>query len=538
MPTVLLVEDEEAHRELIIRAFEQSDESITVVSCSTLQQTGQYLASAHANDLLAVIVDWNLPDGSGIDLVRHITLDVPLLMMTSYGNEAMAVEAMKSGAMDYVVKSPEEFRRMPTIVQRVHREWTNIQQRKIFEIALRSREAQLRAMMNNTNDPIWSVDTHYCLLAFNTAFQLIFTEQIGTKPILGASVVDMLPEKGLNRRSLWKERYDLVLNTRKRLVFEHHDVYQEQTIFFEVAFNPVMSNPVMSPSDNEVVGIVVFTHNITEQKRTERVLREREERINTALQEKSRLLEELEQQKHKTLQAVVEGQEHERSRIAKDLHDGVGQMLSVVKISVSAIQEQLLTIAPEQAAQLRESIALLDSAVQEVRAVSHQLMPIALRQLGLQAAIEDICSSIRARTSITIDVELSALAVRLNPVQELTLYRILQELLNNTLKYGQATRVSIQAIREGSSLLLMYEDDGKGFDKDTAHQGIGLNNILSRAAMLGGTAELYSTLGNGMVATIDIPVVATESVLNEGVANEKMLAEQVGIEASTPEPAS
>lgn len=502
MPTIVLVEDEEAHRELIQRAFEQMHNNAQLEHFDTIHGAEQYLAKAATGSIEVVIVDWNLPDGHGMDLLRRVSVNAPFLLMTSFGNESLAVEAMKAGAMDYIVKSPEEFRRMPATVQRISREWMNVQKRKHAEEALRRREEQLRALINNTNDPIWSIDTEYRLLAVNASFQAVIQISARQTAILGHNVLEYFPETGHNSRSLWKGYYDRVLQTGKQVIAEYQDIIDGRVIDTEMSFNPIIS------VSGEITGVVVFTRDVSERKRSERELRLREERLNAALLEKSRLLEELERQKQRTLQAVVEGQEHERSRIAKDLHDGVGQMLSVVKIGVSAVQEQIHSIAPDEAAQLHESIVLLDSAVQEVRSVSHQLMPVALKQLGLSAAIQDICSSVTASTAIMIDTELSALEVRMDAVQELTLYRIVQELLNNTLKYGNARRISIQALREKSALLVMYEDDGKGFDLHAANEGIGLNNIISRATMLGGTAELHSTPGEGMAATIDIPLLA------------------------------
>lgn len=502
MSNIILVEDEDAHRELIQRAFEQIEDGTLLEHFTSVRDAEQYLANTSAGSIDAVIVDWNLPDGQGMDLLRRVRVDAPFLLMTSFGNESLAVEAIKAGAMDYIVKSPEEFRRMPVTIQRIRREWVNIQKRKHAEEALRLREEQLRALINNTDDPIWSINTEYRLLAVNAAFQAVIQILVQQTATLGANVLEYFPEVGNNRRSLWKGYYDSVLQTGKQVVAEHQYSLDGMTVDSEMSFHPIVS------LSGSITGVVVFTRDVSERKRSERELYEREERLNAALLEKSRLLEELERQKTRTLQAVVEGQEHERSRIAKDLHDGVGQMLSVVKIGVSAVQEQLTSIAPDEAEQLYDSIILLDQAVQEVRSVSHQLMPVALKQLGLSAAIQDICSSISASTAITIDTELSALEARMDAVQELTLYRIVQEFLNNTLKYGDAKRISIQTLREESSLLVMYEDDGKGFDIHADRVGIGLNNIVSRATMLGGTAELHSTPGEGMAATIDIPLQA------------------------------
>lgn len=98
MLNILLVEDEDSHYELIQRAFEQID--IQLEHCATIHDAERYLAAAPAGSIDAVIVDWNLPDGQGMELLRRIPVDAPFLLMTSFGNESLAVEAMKAGAMD------------------------------------------------------------------------------------------------------------------------------------------------------------------------------------------------------------------------------------------------------------------------------------------------------------------------------------------------------------------------------------------------------------------------------------------------------
>lgn len=204
MPTIVLVEDEEAHRELIQRAFEQTRNDSHLQHFDTIHGAEEYLAKATTGSIEVVIVDWNLPDGHGMDLLRRVSVSAPFLLMTSFGNESLAVEAMKAGAMDYIVKSPEEFRRMPATVQRISREWTNVQKRKHAEEALRRREEQLRALINNTNDPIWSIDTEYRLLAVNASFQALIQITSRQTAILGHNVLEYFPETGYNSRSLWQ----------------------------------------------------------------------------------------------------------------------------------------------------------------------------------------------------------------------------------------------------------------------------------------------------------------------------------------------
>jgi PAS domain S-box-containing protein len=233
------------------------------------------------------------------------------------------------------------------------------------------------------------------------------------------------------------------------------------------------------------------------------------EKLEEALREKEHLLAEVERQKNTVLRSFIQGQEDERHRIAQDLHDGVGHLLSIVKIGLSSFQENVQALAPERLDDFQHFLRIYDQAVQEVRAVSHQLMPATLRKMGLKAALQDLATMLTLSGKIRVDVSLEALdtlTTQLDNELETSVFRIVQELANNTVKYAQARTVSIQIINNGGSLLCIYEDDGIGFDVHNVPRGLGLNNIYNRVLLLGGTAEFDSALGNGMVATIEIPV--------------------------------
>ncbi|MGD2272246.1 MAG: response regulator [Desulfobacterales bacterium] len=143
---ILLVEDDSAHTELISRAFEDSPKAFLLAVAATLKDARSYLAASNPD---LVIVDFLLPDGKGTDLlaVKKKTAPYPIVMMTAYGNQNLAVEAMKAGALDYVVKSEGIFADMPHIAARALREWNHITQRKQAEKALKEHEALLRAVM-------------------------------------------------------------------------------------------------------------------------------------------------------------------------------------------------------------------------------------------------------------------------------------------------------------------------------------------------------------------------------------------------------
>ena len=166
VPVILLVEDDEPHSELIRRAFDRSATKVRLRWVSTLREAQQALSESEMPDL--VITDLRLPDGEGLTLLPESRerAAYAVVVMTSHGDEKVAVEAMKTGALDYVVKSEESFARMPEIVERALRTWSYIVERRRAEEALRTREEHFRSLIENAHDLIATDPGHHvrCLL--------------------------------------------------------------------------------------------------------------------------------------------------------------------------------------------------------------------------------------------------------------------------------------------------------------------------------------------------------------------------------------
>jgi two-component system NarL family sensor kinase len=228
------------------------------------------------------------------------------------------------------------------------------------------------------------------------------------------------------------------------------------------------------------------------------------------LKQKQLLDEELLRQQDLRSKAIIEAEEKERIRIAKDLHDGVGQQLSAVKMNLSAFESALKTDnEATRAEKLKLLMELVDESVKEVRAVSHNMMPNALLRSGLVSAVREFVNKISTSGLLKIDLEITGLSGRLEGTTETVLYRVLQECVSNIIKHAKATSVSIQLIKHDSYLNLMLEDNGKGFDTSRINDfaGIGLKNIISRVQFLNGTIEFDSQLGKGTTVIIDIPLI-------------------------------
>ncbi|HMK04972.1 MAG TPA: sensor histidine kinase, partial [Ferruginibacter sp.] len=218
----------------------------------------------------------------------------------------------------------------------------------------------------------------------------------------------------------------------------------------------------------------------------------------------------LELEKDKQLIAVdamLKGQEEERSRLAKDLHDGLGGLLSGVKFSLSNMKDNLIITADNMAV-FERSLDMIDTSIKELRRVAHNMMPEMLTKFGLDEALKEYCNSINAAKLLTVKYQSLGMEGRLDKSVEIIIYRIIQELLNNTIKHAAATESFVQLIREGSRLSIVVEDNGKGFDTTASaeNKGAGLLNIRSRVDYLKGRLDIHAEPGKGTLINIEFKI--------------------------------
>lgn len=203
----------------------------------------------------------------------------------------------------------------------------------------------------------------------------------------------------------------------------------------------------------------------------------------------------------KSLRAMIEGQEGERSRIARDLHDGLGIQLSRIKLFVEAHQEQLPLSVKEPLNQF------LDEACTETRLISNNLRPYALSTFGLIPALEDLVQKLNLVNQTRLILEHYGEVPALDDESSVMLYRVVQELLNNALKHANAHTITVQLMASDETTLISVDDDGKGGDfENMPVRGNGIANINSRIAYLGGQVMWQSEDGKGTSVMISLPV--------------------------------
>jgi len=202
------------------------------------------------------------------------------------------------------------------------------------------------------------------------------------------------------------------------------------------------------------------------------------------------------------LEAVFVATEDERKRIAKDLHDGVGQQLTALKRGFEELSKELVMEQQEQVNRLQ---GLLDETAHDTREISHRMMPRALTELGLVPAIEDTLNKALPPSSIQFEFEYFNLETRYDERKEVAVFRILQELVNNIIKHSGANHVNVQLYQSQRNLILVVEDNGQGMRKASA-DGIGILNIKNRINTLHGRVNLEATEDSGTTATVSVPV--------------------------------
>jgi len=207
-------------------------------------------------------------------------------------------------------------------------------------------------------------------------------------------------------------------------------------------------------------------------------------------------------------EAVLKGEEQERSRLAKDLHDGLGGMLSGIKYSFNTMKGNLI-LTPENAKAFERSMDMLDSSIKEMRRVAHNMMPEALVKFGLDTALKDFCNDISNSGALQVSYQsIGVENAKIDQTTAITIYRIVQELINNTMKHAVAQTALVQLSKAENQMSVTVEDDGKGFDTAmlSGSRGIGWSSIQNRVEFLKGKLDVHSQPGKGTSVLIELTV--------------------------------
>lgn len=348
---------------------------------------------------------------------------------------------------------------------------TDVTERKMAQEKLAASEARWRSVFEHADDLVMTVNSDGYILSVNDYVEIPKNEKWAGRTINDV----MIPENAHAAMEIIGE----VFASGKALKTEFNMLRKDggEVATYGVALSPIFYG-------NRVITVICIARNITETKRLEKQTRE----------------------------ILIEGQEKERMRVSQELHDGLGQLFTGIKLNMQQLRAELESDSHEGTLEaldvLEQNIGL---AISEVKNISRNLMPDVLWHFGLRPALEDLVEKIRSTTDIQLSLELVDVDVRFSPDLEKALFRISQELINNSIRHAEASHIYVQLINHQDSIVLMVEDDGVGFNPNDRVKGSGLKNIRSRAEVLEGHVEIDSAVGKGTVTTVEIPLNENEN---------------------------
>ena len=233
------------------------------------------------------------------------------------------------------------------------------------------------------------------------------------------------------------------------------------------------------------IGLLFYRHRLTNQKQ-----KLAEQQIKQLEQEKELI----------ATRSTLEAEKAEREIIARDLHDGVGAMLSVVKNNMDVMKSHSI-IENTEVNHFNNALELLDKSIKELRRVAHHIMPATLIEKGLVVALDDFCRSIPEAAFHSKDADR-----RFDAEKELIIYRCAYELINNALRHSKASQINVHLSMDERTVFLSVVDDGCGFDPQTATMGMGIKNMHTRLSAFGGKLDIYSTTGNGCEINVELDI--------------------------------
>jgi len=450
---ILLVEDDESHAEIIRRSFAAYSRPIPLTVVETVKQAKEHLHNS-SSDL--VIADLILPDGKGTELLPSDkeSPDYPVIIMTSFGNEQAAVESIKAGALDYVVKSDTTMKDMPHIAERTLREWDHLIQLRQAEQALRESEAQLKSIFENTAIGIYRTTPDGKVLMANPEEKI---EREGRVMLL---------------ESAWKRR--------------------DGSTFYACE-----SAIAIRDEEGNIRYYEGTVEDISEQKQAQQKILEYQKQLRSLASQLSLT------------------EERERRQLATALHDNIGQLLAISKIKQGALADNS---PPEIQDTLNEIRELTEQAIQYTRTLTFELSPPILYELGLRAAVEWLVEQTRQQHNIDVRFEADDSNPSLDDDIRVLLFQAVRELLINVAKHSQANQVNVSLRQENHVLRIDVEDNGIGMEATQittighAVAGFGLFNIRERLDLLGGKMDIQSPSGKGTKITLLAPLKKSKGI--------------------------
>jgi len=460
--TILVVDDNEGLLRLIQKALQH--EGFTAVTAGSGKEAIIWLAQNRADLML---LDLKLPDIEGQALVDHLAeihRGIPFIVITGQGDERVAVDMMKRGALDYLVKDVDFLQFIPEVVRRALDHLAREKRLTEAEEALRRSEANLAraqqvAHVGSYEFDVpgigrlhWSAET-FRIVGLDPAQEKLSLQEYRTRVVH--------PDDEARVRAA----LDRTINEGARYDIEYRIVRPNGTIRHVHS----VAEPVLGP-DQKVIQVIGALQDITERRALEW-----------------------------ELLAIAE---REQSRFGRDLHDGLGQRLTAMELFSHTLQNDLKQQAPNLVKPLQELGKELRETIRQARALSHGLSPVAVQAEGLMHALRDLADNTTAMAGVDCRFSSEPPALLSDAIAATHLYRIAQEAVNNALRHGKPKKICITLADLGECVELKVNDNGRGFSTPVnGGDGMGLRVMQYRATLIGATLDFDSTARKGVVIT-------------------------------------
>lgn len=468
---ILVVEDNPGDLFLLQEVLQGTDLMIAdICAATTLAEAKQALAGRPVD---LVFLDINLPDSSGLESytrLQGLTHRAAVILLTGLNDTKLALQALVFGAQDYLIKGDFDEKLLSRAIRYSLERVRSLQH-------LRESEERYRDLFNNNPMPMWVIDARtLCFLEANSA--AIQHYGYSQEEFLRRGLPDIRVDGDpyLLAREIEDAR-NKPEGVKKGIT--EHVTKNGAVIFVDVAWHWI--------TYKDKPAVLVLANDVTEQIRLEKELNE--QRVNRQRQ---------------ITEAVIVAQEKERTEIGKELHDNVNQILGASNLYINTA----MTDEEMRQELLERSTELVSRAINEIRKISKSLITPGLREIGLIESIEDIIDDLKM-TAVHMQIELDLQNISEEQIEDrrkLTLFRIVQEQLNNIVKHARATRVLIRLSIEGLNIVLTVSDNGVGFDPTRHRKGVGITNIISRAELFNGKVELQTAPDDGCTLSVSLPL--------------------------------
>lgn len=496
--TILVVDDSETDQHSYRRILRDRNEYNLVAAQSA--EAGLAAMADARPDL--ILLDYNLPDMDGLSFMSKVAglspTPVPVIMLTGDGNESLAVEAMKCGAVDYLVKHVDgrHLKLLPSVIENAIQKLDALKAKNAAEKALKESEESLRKSAERLQAHI--ENSPMAVVSWDKDFNV--TQWAGeAEKMFGWSAAETLGKPIMHLHMIYEEDMPLVQETMVKLrkgarhvISSNRNVTKDGRIIHCDWYNTVLSN-----EDGTMASVMSQVLDVTERKRMEQELVVMNNQLKDEVAMRTSDLSALTAH----IQKIAE---MERASLARELHDELGSTLVGISMQIGRLSGKISD--PDLSKDLSLIKEYLSSAVQVTRAVVNQLYPTVLDNYGLVAAIEWQANEFRKHSGIEVELVLPEEPIAIEHTFALAAYRITQECLTNIAKHAGAGKIHIEVKTGDRFLDLTVHDNGKGLPDEIRTGGHGIFGMIERARYLGGSMEIGSEEGKGTTAHLRLPL--------------------------------